>query len=703
MKNSELKALLNQMTIEEKLGQLTQLTGDHFVNAEEFAEELVETGPSYEDMGLTKETLYTIGSVLGVSSAKVVNEIQRNYLNKNRLGIPLLFMHDAIHGYRTTFPIPLAVGCSFDRNLAKTVAKDTAIEMRAAGIHVNFSPMADLVRDARWGRVLESYGEDAVVSGEIGRAMIEGYQNEEAYVSACLKHFAAYGAPDAGRDYASVDMSNKEFFGFYARPYELALKADPDFVMSSFNSLNGEPVTASSYLLKEVLREEFGFKNILISDWSAVAELKNHGVAQDDKIAGELALKAGVDIEMVSTSYLQYGEEIVNKNPELIKQIDAAVLKILELKNRFGLFENPYVDETSEKQVIRNQKIIEDAYKVAKASQVLLKNDDQILPLNPDEKVLLIGPFAKTQELLGNWMCKGKFNETISVEEGLKSRNIDISAFESLDEVPEILLAEVDQVVVTLGESWDLSGEGHSSIDIEISSEQVEMIKQLKKRGKHLIALVFAGRPLALENVVDQLDAILYTWFLGNEAGNAIADLLLGNDTPSGKLPMSLPRKNAQTPLRYNELRSGRPANESSYSSRYQDLEVGPLFPFGHGLSYANLNYQDYELDQTELSADQAVTLTFTIVNSSDYEINETVLVFIQDLVSNLVRPVRELIHFDKIKLEAHSSKQYAMKISLEDVKYIDNHGKSMIENGEIEIYVNDLRTKVASLIVASD
>lgn len=705
MENKKLQQLFQSMTLDEKLGQMTQTTGEHFVG-NEFSEELVVTGPSMEDLGFNQENIYQIGSVLGVSGAAAINAVQSAYLAKSRLKIPLMFMHDAIHGYRTIFPIPLGLASSFDRDLLCEVGQLTARELRASGIQVDFSPMTDVVRDSRWGRVMESFGEDAIVSGELGRAMIEGYQGSSNGtiapdgVVACLKHFAAYGAPDAGRDYASVDMSMKEFLGFYAKSYELALAAAPRMVMASFNSLNGEPATGSKWLLEKILRKQFAFNDLLISDWGAVSELKNHGVAVDDEAAGLLALEAGIEIEMVSNTFLKHGSDFVEKSPELLEKIDHAVWKILELKNELGLFEHPYADSAVEADVVRSDEIVSVSKKAAKESCVLLKNDDGILPLSKDGLLLIIGPFAKTQELLGNWNCKGKLSETISVENGFRQYADRVFAYEYLDEVPEDILVSTDKVLVTLGEAWDKSGEGHSSVNLEISAAQQSLIFDLKALGKKVIGLGFAGRPLALGDVIDELDALLWTWYLGNEAGAAIAELVLGLDSPTGRLPMSFPRVSSQVPLRYNELRSGRPANDSTYSSRYQDLPIGPLFSFGHGLRYGQVRIEKIELSDAVITDRNPVSISLLLTNESEYDTAESLLLFMEDPVSKIVRPVRELLDFKRISLARGEAKTVEFSVSTDSLSYVDNQGKKQLEAGTIRFYINDLTAAVGEIEV---
>lgn len=700
--------LFKSMTLEEKLGQMSQTTGEYFVG-EKFPDELVVTGPSLEELGLDAEQLYTVGSVLGVSSTQAINAVQRDYLEKSRLKIPLMFMHDAIHGYRTIFPIPLALASTFDKEIVEEVGKLTAQELRSSGIQVDFSPMVDLVRDARWGRVMESFGEDAYLSGVLGGAMIEGYQgSQDGWIDsngvvACLKHFAAYGAPDGGRDYASVDMSTKEFFGAYAKPYELALGAAPKMVMASFNSLNGEPATASTYLLDDVLRKRFGFNDLIISDWGAVSELKNHGVALDDEAAGRLALNAGIEIEMVSNAFLKYGEHFTKQSKLMLKKIDHATLKILYLKNELGLFEHPFADEMKEKSVVRADRMIESARNASKASCVLLKNDNEILPMSAIEPILIVGPFAKTKALLGNWNCKGRLDETISVEEGFSHLADRVFAYEYLDEVPEAILAEVTKVIVTIGEVWDRSGEGHSSANLEIPSAQQALIYDIKALGKKVIGIGFSGRPMALESVIDALDGLLWSWYLGNEAGNAIATLMLGLESPTGRLPMSFPRVTGQTPLSYNELRSGRPANESTYSSRYQDVKIGALYPFGYGLRYGTVQLTNVQCSDTVITDQKVVNIQCDIENDSAYDTQESVLLFMEDPVAKLVRPVRELIDFKKVVLKKGEKKTLSFSVSTDSLSYYNNQGEKTLENGKINFYINDLSHLVASIEVKNE
>lgn len=698
MENVKVIELLGQMTLKEKLGQLTQITGEHFVGKVDA--EMVETGPGYSDEVMESDTLYTIGSIIGVSSAKYINMVQAAYLQKSRLKIPLLFMHDAIHGYKTIYPIPLALSCTWNEDILKKVAENTASELRATGVHVNFSPMVDLVRDSRWGRVMESFGEDHILSGNLGSAMIEGYQKgedgviAETGVAACLKHFAAYGAGIAGKDYNTVDMSMREFYTFYGKPYEIALKQKPRFVMSSFNTFNGVPVSASKNMMTTILRDEYGFDDIVISDWGAVAELQNHRVAGNGKEAAALALQAGIDIEMVSTLYLEHYEVILEENPELIHKIDAAVLKILQLKNELGLFENPYADEEVEHQVILNEEFIKFAKESAKKSCVLLKNDDQVLPINKGcKKVVIVGPFASTRELLGNWQCKGSFDDVISLAEGMKliSPALEVHAYENLEDCPVSELEACDYIVVAVGEHWGLSGEGHSSVNVELEVLQKQLIRDVREMKKPFACVCFSGRPLALQDIIDDIPALLWCWYPGTQAGIAIAELITGHDTPSGKLTMSFPRYSAQTPIYYNEYSSGRPANDSSYSSRYQDCEIGPLFPFGHGLTYTNAAYSNFSISNDQINEEQPINLSFEISNESQYEYDEIVIVYIEDLISKNVRPIREMKKYKVVKIGANETVKVELTFTLADLQYMDVDFQQTIEPGKFNIYINQM------------
>jgi len=697
MEQHELHKLLDQMTLHEKIGQMTQIPGIFYsgLSAEEMALQ-----PLYSKNILQGENLYKMGSVVAVSTAKAINEIQRQYLENSRLKIPLLFMHDAIHGYKTIFPIPLGLSCTWDEDLVRDVATETAKELRAAGIHVNFSPMVDLVRDARWGRVMESFGEDHLLTGKLGAAMINGYQNAPngglngSGVAAALKHFGACGAAVAGKEYNTVDMSRREFLDYYGKPYEIAIEEEPKFVMSAFNAFNGMPATANEELMNDILRERYGFEGITISDWGSVIELINHRVVANPQEAAALALKSGTDIEMSSGTYLENCEAIIAEDPDLLHYINEVVLKLLELKNELGLFENPFADEVYESEVLLNQNALSLAKETVKQSCVLLKNNRNLLPITDHyQNVLLIGPFAKTQELLGAWRCEGKFEDVVSLEQGMQEvfGNRFLGAYETYDNCPLDVVAKADYIVLTIGEYWDKSGEGRSSVNLELCDAQKELIKTVNKTNKPYACVAFAGRPLALQSVIDDIPALLWAWYPGTQGGVAIAELLAGHDTPSGKLTMSFPRASAQVPIYYNEFSSGRPTSSSPYTNRYQDCEPGPLFPFGHGLTYAKLEYSDFEISNPVITADKSVVISFTVENKSEITTSDISILYIKDVISQAIRPVREMKKWSKVKLEPFERKRIELELELDDLSYLNVKLEQVVEPGEFKIFINDL------------
>jgi len=698
MKDKHLLELLDQMTLAEKVGQMTQIPGEYYRGLSD--EEMSLLDPLYSQDILQGDTLYTIGSVLRVAGAKEVNQVQKQYLERSRLKIPLLFMQDAIHGYRTIYPIPLGLSCSWDEELLRRVADYTAIELRTAGIHVNFSPMTDLVRDARWGRVMETFGEDHLLSGKLGAAMIKGYQKgdngeiTDLGVAATMKHFGACGASIAGKEYNTVDMSWREFFDYYGKPYEIAIKEKPRFVMSSFNSFNGMPVTGNEEMMNDVLRERYGFEDLTISDWGSVMELINHRVASNAKEAAELALKAGTDIEMASATYIENCEEVFRENPVLLHYIDEVVLKILELKNELGLFENPYVEEAREKEVLLHSAFLHVAKEAAKRSCVLLKNEGAVLPIAEDKKhILIVGPFAKTQELLGNWFCEGKFEDVISLEAGMKAVFADrsVAAFEALSACPPEVVDRADYIVVTIGEHWSLSGEGRSSVHLELADPQQQLIRDVKALGKPYACVAFSGRPLALQEVIDDMPALLWAWYPGTQGGLAVAELLAGIDSPSGKLTMSFPRHSAQTPIYYNEYSSGRPASHSNMTSQYQDCEVGSLFAFGHGLNYADIHYHNFAASNDTIAEDQPITVSFKVENKSPFATSEIAILYIEDHVSKAIRPVREMKQWRVVELAAFERKAVSFELRVADFSYLNLNLEQVVEPGEFSVYINDL------------
>lgn len=697
LEQRELEKLLEQMTIHEKIGQMTQIPNVFYLG---LSVEEMDAAPLYSKNILQGENLHLIGSVVAASGAKTINQIQKKYLEDSRLKIPLLFAHDAIHGYKTIFPIPLGLSCSWDEDLLKRVAETTATELRATGININLAPMVDLVRDARWGRVMESFGEDHLLAGKLGAAVIKGYQKgEDGHigkdgVAAALKHFGACGAAVAGKEYNAVDMSWREFLEYYGKPYEIAIKEKPKFVMSAFNAFNGIPVTGNEFLMNDILRERYGFEEMTISDWGSVIELTNHRIAVNNKDAASLALNSGTDIEMSSGTYLENCEVIIAENPDLLCYIDEVVMKLLELKNELGLFEHPFVDEEQEADVLMSESALALAKEAAKEACVLLKNENNLLPITDNyQNVLLVGPFAKTKELLGAWSCEGKFDDVISIKNGMQQIFQDrlLGAYITLEEAPPDVIEKADYIVVTIGEHWDNSGEARSSINLELTISQKELIKTVKKLKKPFACIAFSGRPLALQNIIRDIPALLWVWYPGTQAGLAVAELLAGSGSPNGKLTMSFPRYSAQVPIYYNEYSSGRPSSVSPYSNRYQDCEPGSLFSFGHGLNYAEIVYNDLEISSTTITDDKPVMITVEIENKSDFSTAEIVIIYVEDVISSAIRPVCEMKKWAKAKLEPFERKRIEIELTLDDLSYLNARLDQVIEPGEFKIFVNDL------------
>ncbi|NYC09089.1 beta-glucosidase [Clostridium beijerinckii] len=613
MKNEEIKILLSKMTLEEKIGQLTQIRTSYYYNSNTSA-----TG-TVSKLKFTKEQKWMIGTVLGKLDAKMMFEIQKEYLDNNRLGIPLLFMHDIIHGFKTIFPIPLALSCSWDEELIEKTARVAAREGSSSGYQATFSPMVDIVRDPRWGRVIESFGEDTLLNSIFGAAMVRGYQNGDLKdpdtLISCVKHFAAYGAAEGGRDYNTVDISECRLRNEYFPPYYEAIKAGAKSIMSSFNVLNGIPATANTWLLRKILREEWGYEGVVISDWGAVKELIPHGTAENSIDAAKLSLKAGIDIEMATTAYFEALPELC-KDKSMEKLLDDAVERILLLKNECGLFEDPYRGSSYEKE--KETLLCSDFRKVAREaaskSAVLLKNSD-VLPLERSKNVILIGPYASNSSILGPWSLDGDLNDVITIEQGLINKNIRLEGVEttcfneiSKEKSEEIIekAKRADVIVLALGEEEEKSGEAGCVSNITLPEAQIKLLRCMKKLNKPLIVLLINGRPLDLTNVIEEADAVLECWFPGTEGGNAIADILYGDYNPSGKLAMSFPRGVGQIPVYYNNLATGRPKellkNEKRYKSQYLDVPNEPLFPFGYGLGYSKFKYDNLNISKKELS-----------------------------------------------------------------------------------------------------
>lgn len=698
--------LLKQMTLDEKIAQLIQLAVPFYEGAE--GDGLI-TGPM-ESLGITEETVHNSGSVLGMAGAKEMISVQSTHMSHNRLGIPLLMMADIVHGFKTIFPVPLAIGCSWDMELAEQSAVIAAKEAAVSGVHVTFAPMADLVRDPRWGRVVESTGEDPHLNALFARAFVRGFQgddlaNDMDRVAACVKHFAAYGAPEGGRDYNTVDISDRQLLEFYLPAYKAALDEGCEMVMTSFNTVDGIPATGNSKLMRKLLREEWGFEGILISDWGAVKELIAHGIAADEEEAALKAIKAGVDIEMMTSCYSKHLSDLVARAEVNEALIDEAVLRILILKEKLGLFDNPYraADPEREKEVIFCDEHRAAAKELAIKSCVLLKNEGA-LPLAKDRKVALIGPFARSGDVLGPWSWTGSKEDAISMEKGLTSKlkgQAELLIADGCDiettteqQWQEALAAasQADTIVLALGEHSDMSGEAGCRADIRLPQIQLELVRAMKELGKPIVVVLFNGRPLDLHGVYEEADAILEAWYPGSEAGSAVADLLFGDANPTGRLTMSFPYSVGQVPVYYNAFNTGRPQGapdaQVRYVSQYLDIPNEPLLPFGFGLSYSEFEYGEAQLSADVMTQDEPIKVSVKVTNTGSIAGVETVQLYVRDMSGEVVRPVKELKDFRKVALQPGESSEIEFLISEEQLRYYHSDLTLSSDAGAFKAYV---------------
>lgn len=732
MKPSDLKKLLSQMSLEEKIGELFQLPS-YLVSGGNV------TGPAAE-LGLTGEDLCRAGSCLSVTGAGKLRELQDKHMAEHPHHIPMLFMADIINGYKTVFPIPLAQGCTFNPGQVEECAAAAARETAAAGVHVTFSPMADLVRDPRWGRVMESTGEDAYLNGKMAAAMIAGYQGKEndltkkGRIASCLKHFAAYGAPDGGRDYNTVELSERTLRDDYLPAYKDAIDAGCELVMTSFNTLNRIPSSANRYLMQDILRTEMGFDGVLISDWQAIAELIPHGIAADAKEAAHLAMLAGVDIDMATSVYVKHLKELIENHDITQTQLDTAVLRVLQLKNKLGLFENPYKDgnEEDEKTLLLCDAHREAARKCAEDSFVLLKNDDQLLPLHKScETISFIGPYVDNKLTSGAWSFFADDDTNVTLKAGIVSRYPDTPAFfaqgcptvdpgvkvfgfqknpaaEEIDSPQALTLAmeeavalakRTDKVVLALGEHREYSGEGASKADITLPDCQLELLDRIYAVNQNICVVLFNGRPLDIRPLTGKAKAILEVWLPGTEGGNAIARTLFGDSIPSGKLSMSFPYCVGQIPVHYSHMNTGRPFHGNylteRYASKYIDIPNEPLYPFGYGLSYTafscspvTLSSHQLTRDKAEASANTSIKASVTLANTGNHTGTETLQLYLQDISGSVTRPVRELKGFCKVTLKPGEEKTVTFTITEEMLRFHDISMQYRSEPGAFYLYI---------------
>ncbi len=698
-KEAFIDSLLNKMTLSEKIGQMSQATGSF-----EF------TGPITSDSS-TLELVRTgrLGSFLNVVGAERTREAQEMAVNGSRLGIPLIFGYDMIHGYATTFPIPLGEAACWDLDLIKRSAEITAIEAAAAGVHWNFAPMVDIARDPRWGRIMEGAGEDPWWGSKVAVARVEGYQGDELSstmtIAATAKHFAAYGAAEGGRDYNTTEVSEHTLREIYLPPFMAAAKAGVASFMNGFNDLNGTPASASHLLVRQILKKEWDFQGFVVSDWASVQEMTDHGYAASDKDAARLSLAAGCDMEMVSTTYETYLEELVAEDASYIAMIDDAVKRILGIKYDLGLFEDPfrYCDTERETEYVLHNDHFKHAREVAKKSIVLLENRHNTLPLSMDlAKIAVIGPLANDPVTpMGTWSAQGNSENVTTLLEGVKlavSEKTEILTTPGCEvnsddktgfKKARTMAKQADVIIAVVGEEALMSGEALSRSDIGLPGVQLELLQMLKATGKPVVVVLMNGRPIAEPWMYENCDAVLETWHLGVQSGPAIADVLFGVYNPSGKLPVTIPRSEGQIPIYYNHKHTGRAFDANDrYTTKYIDEEHGPQYPFGYGLSYTEFEYSNLELDKSSLHAGEIISVEVTVKNSGPVAGEEVVQLYVRDMIGSVTRPILELEGFQKIMLDSGESQTIHFTLSAEELRFWDQDMQFSWEPGDFKVFV---------------
>jgi len=712
-------ALMKKMTLEEKIGQLNLPgAGD------------ITTGQASSSGIAQKIEQGKVGGLFNIKSVAKIKEVQQLAVNKSRLKIPLLFGMDVIHGYETVFPIPLGMSCIWDMKLVERSARIAAQEASADGINWTFSPMVDISRDPRWGRISEGSGEDAYLGSQIAKAMVKGYQGTDLSknntIMSCVKHYALYGAAEAGRDYNTTDMSRPRMFNEYLPPYKAAVDAGVGSVMASFNEIDGVPATANKWLLTDVLRKQWGFKGFVVTDYTGINEMVDHGIGDLQTVSAR-ALMAGIDMDMVGEGILTTIQKSLKEGKATVAQIDAACRRILEAKYKLGLFDDPfrYCDENRAKTEIFTDGNRKEARAIAAESFVLLKNNGNVLPLKKSGTIAVIGPLADaTENMTGTWSVAAVFSKSISVLKGMqevagsnakilyaKGSNLDEDSLieqratmfgKSLrrdNRQPSEILQEAisvanqaDVIVAALGEAAEMSGEASSRTSIEIPGIQRELLKALLNTGKPVVLVLFTGRPLALTWEQQHVPAIINVWFGGSEAGHAIADVLYGDVNPSGKLSTTFPQNIGQVPIFYNHKNTGRPLPEGKwfqkFRSNYLDVSNDPLYPFGYGLSYTNFSYSDITLSSSSMKPGQKISASVTVTNNGSRDGKEVVQLYIRDIVGTSTRPVKELKGFQKIELKAGASKTVSFDITVNDLKYYNYELKYVAEPGDFKIFI---------------
>lgn len=732
MTEQKLKELLADMTLEEKVNQMSQVVGAFFNKDMD----ITAMGPM-ADKGFTPENVALSGSILGSMGAETLKKIQKDFVEQHPHHIPMLFMLDVINGFKTIFPIPLGQGATFEPELSEKCAAVAAKEAAVSGLHVTFAPMTDLVRDARWGRVMESTGEDPYLNGLFCAGMVRGFQGDdlkEPYkIASCVKHFAGYGAPTAGRDYNTVELSEHTFRDFYLPSYKAGIDAGAAMVMTSFNTVNGVPATGNKKLMRGILRDEMGFDGVLISDWAAIEEIIYHGYCADREEAAVRSAEAGVDIDMMTGIYCENLCRLVREGKISEDLIDESCMRILELKNKLGLFENPYKDADAEKEKAYNlcpeHRAL--AKKAAEESFVLLKNDG-VLPLDTSKKIAFVGPYTNNHEIKSSWSFTGDSKDCVTIQEAAEKvfdasrttyaegcpvigNDVELIGFtettpkkyseEELAAMEQSALQaakEADLVVMPMGEHYLQSGEATSRAMIDVPEIQMELFHKVLAVNPNVVVVLFNGRPLDLREISAKAKAILEVWFPGTEGGSAVVDVLNGKKNPSGHLPMSFPYCVGQAPVSYNEYSTGRPnlpGMKERFRSKYLDIPNAPLYPFGYGLSYTTFAISDVVLDQNEMDKNGRIAAKVTVKNTGDAAGCEVVQLYIRDDYSDVVRPVKELKGFRKVELAPGEEQEVTFYITEEDLRYYRLDGTFGSEPGTFTVMIGNSSTTENSAV----
>ncbi|MFD1187014.1 beta-glucosidase BglX [Pontibacter rugosus] len=720
-----IEELLAKMTLEEKVGQLNFVVGDLF-----------NTGPTVRtsESDVFNEAIKKgeITGIFNIHGAAYVGKLQKLAVEQSRLGIPLLIGADVIHGFKTVFPIPLAEAASWDMAAIEKGARVAGKESAASGINLTFAPMVDIARDARWGRTAEGAGEDPYLGSLIAAARVRGFQGKDLSdpltIAACVKHFVAYGAAEGGRDYNTVDISEYELRNTYLPPFKAALDAGSASIMSSFNELNGIPATANMKVMRDILRDEWGYTGVVISDWQNIMEMTEHGYTRDNAHAGELAIKAGTDMDMMAEIYLKELPKLVKTGKLDVKYIDESVRRVLWLKYKLGLFDNPYrySNVRNEKKEVRSKENLQAAFEVAQRSIVLLKNENNLLPLtNSTKKIAVIGPLADNKaDMNGTWSFFGEAQHPVSFLEGIKkyAKGAQVTYAQGCElysdskaKFNEAVAAaqNADVVIMAIGESAVMNGEGASRAEVALPGVQLDLVKAIHATGKPIIALVSSGRALELSWLDENIPGILATWSLGSEAGNAVGSVLYGAYNPAGKLPVSFPRAVGQLPIYYNQKNTGRPytgthaepGEERVYKSRYRDVPNTALYPFGYGLSYTTFKYDNLKLDKKSFRPGEPLQVSIDVTNTGKYAGEEVVQIYTRDLVGSITRPVKELKKFQKLHFKPGEKKTVTFAINADDLAFWRADLTYGFEPGDFKVFVgpNSRDTQEAAFTLVTE